>query len=625
MDDNKDLTESSVPSIDTPSDETPSTQSDNTNEQSVDNSSQDTSLGNGYNSGLAASNREAFERGLGSGNSYEERMASNRANMDLARARANNPHKMKKGHEGEEEKTDEENPENKNFKDKNFFDKVGDKANLARSKAALLGSQIDNVRSKAFQMMHPIEAAKIVAKKKIKAWLLGILVTCLPFILGIFLVTILVVVIAGDLDEGYNSSSNIVYEADCNYENTMVTVMDVTRTVVLDTVNLEDYVIGCAVYEIGAYGGAYSRLSEHYIKSQYLASKTWLLATKRYNSSTKSIIVTASTYDQQWCDLEKGCYDVSYGNGVIAAFPGGYDGRAAERKLTESDLEIARRYYQETYGELYLPNSYNSVITSLSGSTNATFYVDTTQKLWKKLADEGNDYRQILRLTGLTPGNPGAGYNNGLNPSDISSYYSNKGIYKLGDYCKSTNTGSSGLSEAIGDVEYLSGGLRIPIYYQDDYSDVMLAKDKTVASSGCGFTSSAMIVSYLLDKKITPREFVDDWSRRYYVYNEGMSHDLPAAAAKHYGLGDVTTTTNVNVMLEALKDGHPVMSSQGPGLFTGGGHLIVLRGVTSSGKILVSDPNKRNAVTKNYNNREFTVSEIEAARGKYFIWPKKEI
>ena len=203
MDDNKDLTESSVPNIDTPSDETPSTQDD-------ENSSQDTSLGNGYNSGLAASNREAFERGLGKGNSYEERMARNRANMDLARARANNPHKMKKGHEGEDEKIDDENPENNNFKDKNFLDKVGDKANLARNKAALLGSQIDNVRSKAFKMMHPIEAAKIVAKKKIQAWLLGILAACLPFILGIFLVIIVVVVIAGDLDDNDNNNHSIV-------------------------------------------------------------------------------------------------------------------------------------------------------------------------------------------------------------------------------------------------------------------------------------------------------------------------------------------------------------------------------------------------------------------------------
>lgn len=432
----------------------------------------------------------------------------------------------------------------------------------------------------------------------------------------------------GDGSSSGGSSSGIVYESSCNYEDTMVTVMDVNNTTVLSTVKLEDYIIGVAVYEIGAYGGAYDDLDEDHIKAQYIAAKTWLLSTKNYNSTTKNVVVTASTNDQQWCDLEKGCYDVNYGNGLIGTFPGGYNGISAKRTLTEKDIETARRYYQETYGELYLPNNYNEAITTLSEDT-ATFFVSTTQDLWEKLANEGNDYLEILKLTGLTSGNPGAGYTSW--GSDISTYYNNKSIYQLKNYCKSTNTGSSGLDEAEGDVFYNNGGLPIPMYYQGDYPDVILAyanpskglKERTVKTSGCGFTSSAMIVSYLLDKKITPREFVDDWSREYYVRGDGMSHGLPSAAAKHYGLGDVEITTDKNKMIKALKEGHPVMSSQGPGLFTSAGHLIVLRGITSDGKILVNDPNKSNAVNKGYNEREFTIDEIEAARGKYFIWPKK--
>ena len=81
-----------------------------------------------------------------------------------------------------------------------------------------------------------------------------------------------------------------------------------------------------------------------------------------------------------------------------------------------------------------------------------------------------------------------------------------------------------------------------------------------------------------------------------------MSGDLPAAAAAHYGLGEVRTTTSIKEVVTALQEGHPVMSSQGTGLFTVGGHLIVLRGVTEDGKILVNDPNANNAINKNYNN-----------------------
>ena len=191
------------------------------------------------------------------------------------------------------------------------------------------------------------------------------------------------------------------------------------------------------------------------------------------------------------------------------------------------------------------------------------------------------------------------------------------------DYSGSATSSEPG---SLTGVKYLEGGMPIPIYYQQDYKDVSLkpGTNKTVSSSGCGFTSCAMIVSYLLDKKITPREFVGDWSRKYYVYNQGMSWGLPQAAATHYGLGKVEQTTSSSRMVEALRNNQPVMSSQSAGLFTSGGHLIVLRGITSDGKILVNDPNRGNAVGKKYNNRKFTVSEIQASNKKYFIFPKKK-
>lgn len=169
-------------------------------------------------------------------------------------------------------------------------------------------------------------------------------------------------------------------------------------------------------------------------------------------------------------------------------------------------------------------------------------------------------------------------------------------------------------------------GMNIPNYYQSDYPDVSLmpGTDRTVASSGCGFTSCSMIVSYLTGKRITPREFVGNWSRKYYVYNAGMSWSLPQAAATHYNLGKVEQTSSTSRMIQALKNKQPVMSSQGPGIFTQNSHLIVLRGITSNGKILVNDPNKSNAVSKGYNNKKFSVEQINASNKVYFIFPKKK-
>lgn len=238
----------------------------------------------------------------------------------------------------------------------------------------------------------------------------------------------------------------------------------------------------------------------------------------------------------------------------------------------------------------------------------ASSYISNSEDKRVKVVSEG-DYEAGVKKPVVSDGSS----------SDGSSGGSSSG----GDY-----SGSATPSEAgpLTNVKYLEGGMPIPLYYQQDYKDVSLrpGTSKTVSSSGCGFTSCAMIVSYLLDKKITPREFVGDWSRKYYVYNQGMSWGLPQAAATHYGLGSVESTTSSKRMVEALRNNQPVMSSQSAGLFTSGGHLIVLRGVTADGKILVNDPNRGNAVGKNYNSRKFTVAEIERSNKKYFIFPKKK-
>ena len=59
--------------------------------------------------------------------------------------------------------------------------------------------------------------------------------------------------------------------------------------------------------------------------------------------------------------------------------------------------------------------------------------------------------------------------------------------------------------------------------------------------------------------------------------------------------------------------------SQSAGIFTGGGHYIVLTGITNQG-ITVNDPNKNNAVNKGYNNRYFTINEINASAQNYWIF-----
>lgn len=168
---------------------------------------------------------------------------------------------------------------------------------------------------------------------------------------------------------------------------------------------------------------------------------------------------------------------------------------------------------------------------------------------------------------------------------------------------------------------YPANGMQIPHYLQTDYGNIPYGGG-SIASSGCGPTSFAMIASYLTGTTITPVDAVSWCGNSYYMPGVGTYWSYFAAAASHFGCGSVTQTSDPNAVLKALSEGRPVISSQRAGLFTSGGHFIVLRGVTASGKVLVNDPN--DSASKNYINREFDMmSEIHATANAYWIFDKK--
>lgn len=168
---------------------------------------------------------------------------------------------------------------------------------------------------------------------------------------------------------------------------------------------------------------------------------------------------------------------------------------------------------------------------------------------------------------------------------------------------------------------YPAGGMPIPHYLQTDYKDVLYG-DGSIASSGCGPSSFAMVASYLTGRTITPVDAAAWCGNAYYVAGAGTSWAYFQAAASHFGCGAVTQTTDADTVLQALADGHPVISSQKRGLFTSRGHFIVLRGLSPGGNVLVNDPNDNDR--KNYINREFDMmSEIHATSSAYWIFEAK--
>lgn len=155
-------------------------------------------------------------------------------------------------------------------------------------------------------------------------------------------------------------------------------------------------------------------------------------------------------------------------------------------------------------------------------------------------------------------------------------------------------------------------------YYQGDYGHVKYGSG-SIASSGCGPTCFAMVATKLSGNTITPEDAIRWCGNTYYVSGQGTSWSYFAAAARHFNINIPVQTNSFSSVENALKNGRLVISSQGPGLFTKGGHYIVLVKMVD-GKIYVNDPNKHNAVYKGYNDRGFTPAEIKQAAKQYWIF-----
>ena len=115
----------------------------------------------------------------------------------------------------------------------------------------------------------------------------------------------------------------------------------------------------------------------------------------------------------------------------------------------------------------------------------------------------------------------------------------------------------------------------------------------TVKRSGCGPTSVAMIVAYLTgiaDYVKLPQEIFEWLNSLGYYHGTGYGQTALTRAAAKYGVTCKWTNMNEQTMKETLLSGKPIIAFMGKGTFTSGGHYIVLKGVTSGGKIKVNDP-----------------------------------
>lgn len=144
-----------------------------------------------------------------------------------------------------------------------------------------------------------------------------------------------------------------------------------------------------------------------------------------------------------------------------------------------------------------------------------------------------------------------------------------------------------------GDITFSDADTPVIYYNQTDerWGNKKYGKSGTIGTSGCGPTALAIAVASLADSSVTPLD-VAKWSMEngYRCEGNGSYHSLIPNGGAHYGLTVTGIGRDSKKLVEALEDGKLVIAIMTAGHFTRSGHFIVLRGVTSEGKILVADP-----------------------------------
>lgn len=183
---------------------------------------------------------------------------------------------------------------------------------------------------------------------------------------------------------------------------------------------------------------------------------------------------------------------------------------------------------------------------------------------------------------------------------------------QLGIYEKDYIDGSGQSYEGI----IFTDGVTEVVYYNqldERWADLPYGTDN-IGGYGCGPTSMAIVVSSLTDQTVDPPTMAE-WAYQngYWCSGNGSYHSLIPGAAEGFGLQwESISTDDPQAVVDTLASGKLIVALMSKGHFTSSGHFMVLRGVTSEGKILVADP-----ASKKRSEQEWDISIIldEARKG----------
>ncbi|HOV68938.1 MAG TPA: phage holin family protein [Clostridia bacterium] len=140
-------------------------------------------------------------------------------------------------------------------------------------------------------------------------------------------------------------------------------------------------------------------------------------------------------------------------------------------------------------------------------------------------------------------------------------------------------------------------------------------KTQTIASSGCGPVSMAMVVSTLVKKVLPPELCTFAVKNGHRTQNNGTAWSFFPDAAEKYGLR-CNQTYDTDTVVAALKTGKLVIANMGKGYWTNGGHYIVLQKADDK-DIYANDP-------ASVNRTKASIASFAKERKTYFIFSKDE-
>ena len=113
-------------------------------------------------------------------------------------------------------------------------------------------------------------------------------------------------------------------------------------------------------------------------------------------------------------------------------------------------------------------------------------------------------------------------------------------------------------------------------------------KNQTIGKSGCGVATAAMIIDSIVGN-VSVTELADIFVKySYRSPNNGTYWSANRAIADEFDI-EYQETSNFSVMLEKLKNNNYIIASVGNGLFTTGGHYIMIYGIEGN-NLKIYDP-----------------------------------